>query len=126
MATRSSEPNRIIRIVRWLAVGIGIVFVLFVIGMNIAGALPKGESAPANIWDVLKLVAMIITFAGTGLAWKWPLAGAVMMLAGYGAFESLMYAEQQRFAGGLFLLFPALAVAHIVVRLCRQKGAARS
>jgi len=120
MTLSHSEQKPIFRIVRWAAVGVGIAFVIFVIVMNILGAPPRGESAPTTVWDVVKLLAMVTVFVGVGLSWKWPLTGGILILAGYLSFEGLMYAEQQRFAGGLFLIFPALAVVHIVIHFIRQ------
>jgi len=100
-------------ILRWAAGIVGIVFVVIVVVLNFAGGRPDSPP-PMTAVDVLQGVGMVIAWAGVVVAWKWPLVGAGLLIGGYLFFEGMTFAKLGRMAGGLFLLFPILGLAHIV------------
>jgi hypothetical protein len=87
--------------------------VVIVIVLNIAGGQAK-MPVPIRVTDVLQLLGMMAVWVGVFLAWKWPLAGAALMLSGYVLFEGTTYVRVGHFAGRWFLVFPAIAVAHLI------------
>jgi len=105
--------QRGLAILRWAAGIVGTVFVVIVVVLNFAGGRPDFPPAMTAV-DVLQGVGMVIAWAGIVVAWKWPLLGGGLTIGGYLFFEGMTFAKLGRMAGGLFLLFPILGLAHIV------------
>ena len=113
MGMHKLVSQRGLAILRWAAGIVGIMFVVLVVVLNFAGGRPDSPP-PMTIVDILQGVGMVITCAGVIVAWKWPLVGGVLLIGGYLFFEGMTFAKLGRMAGGLFLLFPILGLAHVV------------
>ena len=113
MNERRSLSVRALAVLRWSAIIIGILLVVIVIVLNVAGAA-GGQRQPIELTDVVQLVGMLVVWIGALLAWKYPLPGAGMLIGGYLFFEAVTYVKTGHFAGRWFLLFPALGIMHIV------------
>jgi len=113
MNERRSLPERALVALRWSALVIGILVVVTVIVLNVAGAV-GGQREPSDLSDVLQLIGMLTVWIGALVAWKWSLPGAIMLIGGYLFFEVVTYAKLGHFVGRWFLLFPALGIMHII------------
>ena len=101
-----SSQGRAIRVIRWTARILSVLFVAFCLLMFIGESLEsrqRPDSPPLTTDAAVQLAIAGISLLGLLLAWKWELAGGIIALAAYGVDGLINY--------GAFVMFPVAIVA---------------
>ncbi len=117
--------------IRWLALVIGAILFLFVVGLEAAeglGALAAGGVLPELTFrDGFLIAAMLAMLAGLVLAWLSGLWGGFLLVAGFLGFTGTMFATRSPWNPGWFLaLFPLLGLVHILCWLDERRHSGRA
>ena len=100
-----NPPVQLLLILRWSARTTS-VLVLGMIGAFLVGTGLEPTALSAQEW--ILMMFLLWTLVGLILAWRWPLRGGAMSLAGLIGFHAVEWLTSGRLPSGWF--FPALAV----------------
>lgn len=102
----STVPGRTgLLVVRWLARIAGLIGAGTVLFIAVGEGLPNPLRLSPQ--ELALLVCLFVTWCGLLLAWRWELAGALMILGGMASFYAIELLCSGRFPRGWFLPFLA-------------------
>jgi len=97
----------------WVARVLGTLLVLMVVAFAIGEGLPPVFRMRGT--EALQMAGFGLMLAGLLAAWKWPLAGGIVTVAGFAAFQAAEVTANHRLATAWpFALFLAAGFLHIL------------
>jgi hypothetical protein len=110
--------KKLASVIRWIARVLSALTVIFMVRMGIGEGLPRPSELTST--EQMMWVGLIVMMIGALAAWKWEVAGAVVIFAGFGV-KWYAYGE---YPAAWYSLFPLVGLLYLIAWMLEHKPVA--
>jgi hypothetical protein len=110
--------KRISWLIRWIARILGTLMALFAVVMGVGEGLPRPSELTPN--EQMMWAGLIVMMIGVLAAWKWEVAGAFLILAGF----VVKWVAAGQYPATLFGLFPLAGFLYLIAWMLEHEPVA--